>query len=136
MEWTLATCYLPLDKRGRLPFNGHHISNKESSRRKMASVHCNLDWPSPYPGLSSVFPLPKGVQSTSEKSRISDPDFSRSLKSQSPFCIRFIRGRTFGRWNIGRLHLGHEKLGDNVKTEDWAKDPEIRRRPRKLGEGA
>ena len=48
-QWTLATCvntcYLPLDKRGRLPFNGHHIFNEESSRRKMASVHCNSDSP-------------------------------------------------------------------------------------------
>ena len=42
------TCYLTLDKRGRLPFNGHHISNEESSRRKMASVHCNSDRPLGY----------------------------------------------------------------------------------------
>ena len=46
------TCYLTLDKRGRLPFNGHHISNKKSSRRKMASVHCNSDRPQAQPGSS------------------------------------------------------------------------------------
>ena len=28
------TCYLPLDKRGRLPFNGHHISNEERADEK------------------------------------------------------------------------------------------------------
>ena len=38
------------------------------------------------------------------------------------------RGRTFGRRNIERRHLGDGKLGYNVKTEDWAKDPEIGRK--------
>ena len=44
--------------------------------------------------------------------------------------------RSIGRRKIGRRQLGDGKLGDYVKTEDRAKDPEIGRRPGKLGEGA